>query len=344
LLLEGMPVLVRRIPFLVGLWIVLVCVVCGIAVAPHASAGSAGDSGVTIEGPPPFSDSDTALFTFSSLVEDATYECELDGGSPEPCTANWELSNLEEGPHEIYVRAYSNGEQVGWGIHRWTVDTQRPLMTHPFLELIGGVLSPGKANIWVAAGYEQEANPDREIIEVRYASSANWYRLDVDDFNFTRVRRNTPFRLRAKAIDAAGNRSEWSYGRPFIVESIDESDNEFSLSNDWKKVSLEGAMEDAVWNPTSLGARVNLNFKALGMSIVLPSGDYNPGAAGVYLNDRFKSRLEVDWWPTEPLASVYAFNWSTARERHLQIRAAGSEENPGLLIDGFLLLRRVRLS
>jgi len=88
---------------------------------------------VSINGfPPPFSNSSSATFTFTSSEANSTFQCSRDGASFSSCTSSNSQSyaGLSDGQHTFAVRATDSLGNVGNPATRtWTVDTVAPNTT-----------------------------------------------------------------------------------------------------------------------------------------------------------------------------------------------------------------------
>jgi large repetitive protein len=80
--------------------------------------------------PPAYSNSGSAVFTFSTSAEGATFECRLNEGAFATCSSPQSYAGLADGEHsfEVYAKdtAGNQGSPTGYG---WTVDTVAPNAT-----------------------------------------------------------------------------------------------------------------------------------------------------------------------------------------------------------------------
>ena len=84
-----------------------------------------------LSGPAPTTNSTEATFEFSSDDSTATFECQLDGGSFEPCSSPQTHSSLVEGEHTFSVRATDEAGTTDPtpDSRTWTIDTTAPETT-----------------------------------------------------------------------------------------------------------------------------------------------------------------------------------------------------------------------
>jgi outer membrane protein assembly factor BamB len=93
-------------------------------------------------GPPPYTNSRTATFTFSSGTSGETFECSLDGATPQTCTSPDTFENVTDGAHTFDVYGVLNGnvDQTP-ASYSWTVRTTPPTTT------IDGDTFPGPGSV-----------------------------------------------------------------------------------------------------------------------------------------------------------------------------------------------------
>src|SRR5262245_51612313 len=120
----------RAARVLAGVAVVLLVVVAGAAAAGPTTTILSGPSGETA--------STTATFTFVASDPEATFECELDGGSDVDCSSPTTYTNLKTGQHRFRVRARAGGDNGPRVERRWTVkaDTTPPVLKTPGHETV----------------------------------------------------------------------------------------------------------------------------------------------------------------------------------------------------------------
>jgi hypothetical protein len=106
---------------------------------------------VTItSGPSGETTSTSATFSFTASQDGATFECELDGGSDQPCTSPVTYSDLDAGEHRFRVRATVDGRTGDRAERAWTIaplaDDTPPVVTTPN-GVTGEADGPGGARV-----------------------------------------------------------------------------------------------------------------------------------------------------------------------------------------------------
>jgi chitodextrinase len=94
----------------------------------EVTATSTAPETVLTETPPLLTNSTQASFAFHSDDPSATFQCQLDGAAPAPCTSPLTLTNLSEGAHTFTVTAVNASGNVdptpaSWA---WTIDVTPP--------------------------------------------------------------------------------------------------------------------------------------------------------------------------------------------------------------------------
>lgn len=91
-----------------------------------APAGALAESAVSFaSGPqdPTATNDSTPTFVFSTGDSAASFECSLDGATPEPCSSPHTTDPLDDGSHRLDVRAGSTGT---WSARHFSIDTTAP--------------------------------------------------------------------------------------------------------------------------------------------------------------------------------------------------------------------------
>jgi outer membrane protein assembly factor BamB len=94
-------------------------------------------------GPPPYTNSTSATFTFGSQTSGTTFQCSLDGATPQTCTSPDTVENLTQSNYTFSVYAVDGSGKVNPtpATYSWTVRTAPPTTT------IDGDTFPGPGSV-----------------------------------------------------------------------------------------------------------------------------------------------------------------------------------------------------
>ena len=166
----------------------------------------------------------TAAFEFSANENGSTFECKLDGGPFENCSSPKEYTGLGDGEHTFTVRATDETSNTSEPISRsWTVDTTAP--GRPANLTADGSLSGIKLD------WDDNSEPDLAGYNVYRSDSAdgeftklNNGPIESSEYDDTEATGGQPSYYRVKAVDKAGNESDYaakSARRPAAGEAPD---------------------------------------------------------------------------------------------------------------------------
>ncbi len=155
-------------------------------------------------GPPAFTDSQEARFSFHATEPNSAFQCRLDGDTYAPCSTGQTYTGLVEGEHTFEVQALDADGTADPtpASYTWVVDRTPP---SPPADLSAVVAGPAQVDLtWTAAS---DSSP---IIGYDlYRDGALLARLDnVTSYSDTTVAQGTTYAYEVRARDAAGNLSE----------------------------------------------------------------------------------------------------------------------------------------
>ncbi len=188
----------------------------------------------------------TGVFKFSSNVQGATFECQLDGGDWAACESPYETPELSDGRHNLKVRATIDGKVYDPSplSRGWTIDTKAPATT--VTQAPSGTVVGRDATL-------------------AFTSDDRWatFQCKVDDGDFatcaspTQLSKLTegPHTVYVRAVDPYGNRDE----TPVQV--------------DWQtQIPTDGGTGPVTGSTTATLTGGYLVLPALDQPIVLPAG------------------------------------------------------------------------
>ena len=146
-------------------------------------------------------------------------------------------------------------------------------------------------------------------------------------------------RLRVRATDDNGNRSDWRYGTRFALDTLQENDPSISYAKTWKFQSLADAYGGKLGYTTARGAKATFSFSGTDVAWVAPKSKAR-GKAAVYLDGA--KVATVDLFSRQTLARQVVFSkgdLDPATPHTLEVRSLGTSGRPRVDVDAFAVLR-----
>ncbi|MGH2960565.1 MAG: Ig-like domain-containing protein [Solirubrobacterales bacterium] len=181
-----------------------------------AGAASAAAPDVTIGSVPP-TNAQTGTFSFDADGPALRLQCKLDAAAFDDCVSPVPLSGLTVGPHSFSVRAIGLDNSVGTpATYNWTIDITKPavptvvtppdnLLTNNAAPTFSGTAEPF-AYVPVFDGSTQIANPQASV-------DGSWA------FTPAAALTDGTHLWRVRAVDAAGNRSDFTALRSLRIDT-----------------------------------------------------------------------------------------------------------------------------
>ncbi|MDA8440455.1 MAG: hypothetical protein M0Z51_16575 [Propionibacterium sp.] len=144
------------------------------------------------------------------------------------------------------------------------------------------------------------------------------------------------YRYRVRAVDAAGNVSQWATGPAYRVRLVDSSDPSVALTGSWRTQVADSAIGGSTVYSTMAGATAKLQFYGSAVAWVAPTGP-GRGSASVVVDGTQPVYLSVVR-PTATGRLVYGRSWSGPGFHTIEVRVEGTPGRPRVDVDGFLLI------
>jgi len=146
------------------------------------------------------------------------------------------------------------------------------------------------------------------------------------------------YRFRVRAVDRAGNVSDWRYTPTFRPRRYDDATSAATWSSGWTTGAYSGALGGKVHIASTAGRAVTLKFTGLAIGVVAPRGP-GSGWARVYVDGVLKRTINLYAASTVAPAVVWSFGWQSAGAHSVRIVSLGTTGHPEVAIDGFAVLR-----
>lgn len=152
--------------------------------------------------------------------------------------------------------------------------------------------------------------------------------------------RRLPGRLhqfRVRALDAAGQTSDWALGEPRWLAAVQEQDLEVGLAGTWLLRTPSWAFGDALTASWQAGATATLPFEAEQVAWVSTRGP-DRGRAYVAVEGGPGSTVDLARSSVQRRRIVFAHRWDGTGEREIAVEVEGTTDRPRVDLDAFLTL------
>ena len=152
------------------------------------------------------------------------------------------------------------------------------------------------------------------------------------------LRPSHSYRYRTRAIDRAGNVSDWMYGPTFQLSLVQESNSTVAYRDTWRSASSVAYSGRRARYATAAGATVTLRMTGRSFAWVASTGPTR-GSARVYVNGKFVGSVNLNSASNSARQIVFSMRWSTANARTILIRVNGTRRHPRVDLDAFITLK-----
>ncbi len=147
------------------------------------------------------------------------------------------------------------------------------------------------------------------------------------------------YRYRLRAVDRAGNRSDWSTTDAVGVGLVESAPSAaLTYRGEWAQVALVGASAGSVRYSSDAGARARFAFTGRAVAWVAPTGPTR-GRARVYLDGTYWRTVDLYSVSSSARRLVFLHRWSVSGSHVLEIRVSATAGRPRVDVDAFALTR-----
>lgn len=213
----------------------------------------------------------TTSATFAFTGDDVahrpiTYTCSLDGAPAITCSSPVTYSGLVDGAHQLVVSATAGG-QTSSATSRWQVDTAAPSaqLTAPTAPATLGSSSTVR---WI--GSDTGAGVDHYELRYRQSSAGakfgawsqpqQWQALAGESVTATGLAQGVDYCFSVRAVDKAGNASDWSASRCTAVALDDRA---LAASAGWHRGTGRAYFAHTITTTTRRGAKLTRTHVSL---------------------------------------------------------------------------------
>lgn len=142
----------------------------------------------------------------------------------------------------------------------------------------------------------------------------------------------TTYRFGVAAIDAAGNRSDYSYSAVFSPKVFD--DNTTTTTTGWNRYNWTSAYGGSAITSSTPGAAAQFTFTGRGVALVGPKFS-TAGQIRVYVDETYVQTVDLYATTLTAQTTSFAWYWNTTSTHTIKIEVVGTTGRPRIDIDAF---------
>jgi hypothetical protein len=302
-------------------------------------------------GPAGTVNSTSATFSFSSSEPSSTFECSVDGAPFELCASPKSYSGLTDGVHTFDVRATDAAGNTDPTPERriWSVDATAPVVQAPLQSL---VMSSTLSTVTVPVRLDWSATDAGSGVsqyQLQQSTNAGAF-ANVSLSSPTTTGRNvslspgsSTYQFRVRAMDGAGNWSDWSQGAPFVVDALQENSSAitYNTPGTWTLQNLATAYGGATTFTTTKANSAQLTFTGTNIAWVAPKGP-DRGKAEVWIDGVKVSTVELYASTEQAAKMVFTRGWAETGVHTIEVRVLGTKTSASsgtrVDVDAFVVL------
>jgi hypothetical protein len=145
-------------------------------------------------------------------------------------------------------------------------------------------------------------------------------------------------RVRARALDAAGNLSPWVYGPVVRLLMVQETSTAILETASWSRVESFGALGGHVDRTANAGASARYSFTGRGIAWIGVAGPTR-GKADIFIDGTFVVRIDTYSTIWSVRRVLFERAWSTSASHTIEIRNRGTAGHPRIDLDALVVVK-----
>ncbi len=146
------------------------------------------------------------------------------------------------------------------------------------------------------------------------------------------------FRFAVQAVDAAGHRSAWAYGRTFRVRAHGDGASVVTYRGIWRIARGSRFIGGSAHWSTAAGTRATFKFSGRGVAWIAAVGP-GRGKARVYLDGRLATTVDLHAAASGTRRIVFTRSWAAAGSHSIRVEVVGTPKHARVDVDGFVTIR-----
>jgi len=287
----------------------------------------------------------SADFTFSSSEAGSTFQCSLDGAAFTSCSSPQKYTGLTEGSHTFEVRATdaAGNTDPTSASGTWRVDTVAPTAQPPAQSLINGsTLGTNTVPVNLAWSATDLQSSVSQYQLQRLTSNGRWVDETLSPVTLTSktffLTPGKTYQYRVRAMDGAGNWSDWAQGQQFFVDDYQETSSAITYSGTWTKEALTNAYGGSVEYSVVAGDTAKFTFT--GSEVAWVSSKLSDrGQAEVWIDGVKVTTVDLFSSSAQYRKVVFTKSWASVGTHTLEVRVSGTAGRPRVDVDDFTVIR-----
>jgi hypothetical protein len=316
----------------------------------HDAGAEASDDTNIDSGPSGIVNDASATFEFSYSETGASFECSLDGSTFDACTSPKEYPDLADGSHTFEVRAIdaAGNTDPTPASRAWVVDTAAPV-TQPPAQSLATNSTLATSTVPIKFAWSATDDSGSGVVKYQLQRSTNGGAYTDETLSKATATSKTvslspgsAYQFRVRAMDRAGNFSEWTYGPQFFLDAHQETSEMTTYSGTWTQQADSSAYGGGLKYAGVKGHKAQFSFAGRNVAWVAPK-DVNRGRAEVWVDGVKKKTIDLYSSAAQPRRAVYTQSWSTSGTHTLEVRVLGTKNTASsgtrVDVDAFVVLR-----
>ncbi len=146
------------------------------------------------------------------------------------------------------------------------------------------------------------------------------------------------YRFAVQAIDPAGHRSAWAYGRTFRVKAYADGASAVTYRGSWHISRSSRYVGRSTHWSTAAGARATFRFTGRRVAWVAAVGP-GRGKARIYVDGRLATTVNLHATAPGTRRVVFTRSWASAGSHAVRVEVVGTPKHARVDVDGFVVIR-----
>jgi len=145
------------------------------------------------------------------------------------------------------------------------------------------------------------------------------------------------YQFAVRAIDGAGNQSDWTYGTSFTLTTYQESSSAIVYTGSWGRYAWTSAFGGYENTSSTTGSTATFTFTGRNVAWIAPTAS-NRGTATVSIDGTAVATRDL--YSSTAVGKVvdYSYQWATNGTHTIRVRVNGTTGRPAIDVDAFVVM------